>query len=122
MNRKTRLSSTVSVARWWDSAARRGVVRCGPTCVPPRTAETGVGGPGWLTNRRRTPRTVPDGRRTRRWCSARARPPDPRAAAGLDVRSLTWAEVWGRRLARHALLTPAPAARLVDVVGAVCGI
>ena len=32
------------------------------------------------------------------------------------------AGVWARRLARHALLAPAPAERLADVVGAVCGI
>ena len=36
--------------------------------------------------------------------------------------SLTWAEVWARRLARHALLERAPATRLVDVAGEVCGI
>src|SRR5919202_1301307 len=35
---------------------------------------------------------------------------------------LTWREVWARRLARHALLTPAPAEALVRTVGAVCGI
>src|SRR5260370_41915986 len=38
------------------------------------------------------------------------------------MRSRTWQEVWGRRLARHALLTPAPKERLVEVVRAVCGI
>jgi hypothetical protein len=38
------------------------------------------------------------------------------------MRSLTWQEVWGRRLARHALLAPAPKERLVEVVRAVCGI
>src|SRR5690349_11099406 len=34
---------------------------------------------------------------------------------------MSWAEVWGRRMARHALLERAPRERLVDVVGAVCG-
>jgi hypothetical protein len=38
------------------------------------------------------------------------------------MRSRTWQEVWGRRLARHALLAPAPQGRLVEVVRAVCGI
>jgi hypothetical protein len=38
------------------------------------------------------------------------------------MRSLTWQEVWGRRLARHALLAAAPQERLVEVVRAVCGI
>jgi Winged helix DNA-binding domain len=38
------------------------------------------------------------------------------------MRSRTWQEVWGRRLARHALLAPAPKERLVEVVRAVCGI
>src|SRR5258708_26317563 len=38
------------------------------------------------------------------------------------MRSLTWQEVRGRRLARHALLAPAPKERLVEVVRAVCGI
>ncbi len=38
------------------------------------------------------------------------------------MRSLSWQEVWGWRLARHALLAPAPKERLVEVVGAVCGI
>ena len=37
------------------------------------------------------------------------------------MRSLTWAEVRGRRLTRSHLLAPAPSERLVDVVGAVCG-
>ena len=36
--------------------------------------------------------------------------------------SLTWNEVWARRLARHALLEPAPLAHMAEVVGAVCGI
>jgi hypothetical protein len=36
--------------------------------------------------------------------------------------SLTWKEIWARRLARHALLERASAARLVAVAGAVCGI
>src|SRR6185437_978104 len=35
---------------------------------------------------------------------------------------LTWQEVWGRRLVRHALLAPASKERLVEVVRAVCGI
>jgi hypothetical protein len=38
------------------------------------------------------------------------------------MRALTWKEIWGRRLAQHALLTPAPKERLVEVVRAVCGI
>ncbi len=38
------------------------------------------------------------------------------------MRSLTWAQVWGRRLARHALLEPEPKERLVEVVRTVCGI
>lgn len=38
------------------------------------------------------------------------------------MRSLTWAQVWGRRLARHALLTPQPRAHLVEVVRTVGGI
>ena len=38
------------------------------------------------------------------------------------MRSLTWPEVWGRRLARHALLTPRPKDDLVEVVRTVCGI
>lgn len=38
------------------------------------------------------------------------------------MKSLTWNAVWGRRLARHALLEPKPIADLVDVVRAVCGI
>src|SRR5258708_24288524 len=38
------------------------------------------------------------------------------------MRSLTWQEVRGRRLARHALLAPAPKERFVEVVRAVCGI
>lgn len=38
------------------------------------------------------------------------------------MRSLTWEHVWGRRLARHALLAPRPEADLVAVVRAVCGI
>ncbi len=36
--------------------------------------------------------------------------------------TLSWDDVRGQRLARHFLLEPAPADRLVDVVGAVCGI
>jgi hypothetical protein len=38
------------------------------------------------------------------------------------MRSLTWAQVWGRRLARHALLTPRPRTDLVEVVRTVGGI
>ncbi|HEY7780891.1 MAG TPA: winged helix DNA-binding domain-containing protein [Ktedonobacterales bacterium] len=38
------------------------------------------------------------------------------------MRTLTWGEVWGRRLARHALLAPLPRERLEDAVRAVCGI
>jgi DNA glycosylase AlkZ-like len=38
------------------------------------------------------------------------------------MRSLTWKEVWGRRLTRHALLAPRPRESLVEVVRAVCGI
>ncbi len=38
------------------------------------------------------------------------------------MRSLTWREVWGRRLARHALLEPKPKDTLVEVVRAVGGI
>jgi hypothetical protein len=38
------------------------------------------------------------------------------------MRSLTWKEVWGRRLARHALLAPRPREGLVEIVRAVCGI
>ena len=38
------------------------------------------------------------------------------------MRSLTWKEVWGRRLARHALLTPRSREDLVEVVRTVCGI
>jgi Winged helix DNA-binding domain len=38
------------------------------------------------------------------------------------MRSLTWQEVWGRRLARHALLAPAPTDYLVEVARTVCGI
>jgi hypothetical protein len=37
-------------------------------------------------------------------------------------RSFTWSQVWGRRLARHHLLEPAPATAIADVVGDVCGI
>ena len=32
------------------------------------------------------------------------------------MRSLTWAQVWGRRLACHALLTPRSKTDLVEVV------
>jgi Winged helix DNA-binding domain len=38
------------------------------------------------------------------------------------MRSLTWEEVWRRRLARHALLVPLPREDLIDAVRAVCGI
>jgi len=38
------------------------------------------------------------------------------------MHSLTWAQVWAYRLARHALLEPAPAADLAAVAGTVCGI
>lgn len=38
------------------------------------------------------------------------------------MRSLSWAEVCGRRLARSQLLAPAPSTRLVDVASAVCGV
>ena len=38
------------------------------------------------------------------------------------MRSLTWEEVCGRRLARHSLIEPAPAAGLLDVVRAVGGV
>ncbi len=38
------------------------------------------------------------------------------------MRSLTWKEVWGRRLARHALLVPRPKEGLVEAVRTVCGI
>lgn len=38
------------------------------------------------------------------------------------MRSLTWPDVWGRRLARHALLAPRPKEELVEVVRTVCGI
>ncbi len=38
------------------------------------------------------------------------------------MHSLTWAQVWAVRLARHALLEPAPAADLAAVAGTVCGI
>src|SRR5579859_488010 len=40
----------------------------------------------------------------------------------MAMRAWTWRAVGARRLARHALLAPAPAARLVEVAGAVCGI
>jgi hypothetical protein len=36
--------------------------------------------------------------------------------------SMTWKDVWHRRLARHYLLKPAPAGEVVKVVDAVCGI
>lgn len=38
------------------------------------------------------------------------------------MRSLTWREVWGRRLARHGLLAPRPKEELVEIVRAICGI
>lgn len=37
------------------------------------------------------------------------------------MRSLTWNEIRGQRLARQHLVEPAPASQMVDVVGAVCG-
>ena len=40
----------------------------------------------------------------------------------MAVRKLTWRGVIARRLARHHLTKPAPLAKLVDVVGEVCGI
>src|SRR5436190_9716486 len=36
--------------------------------------------------------------------------------------SMTWKDVWARRLARHSLSNPAPVDRAVEVVSAVCGI
>ncbi len=38
------------------------------------------------------------------------------------MRSLTWKQVWGWRLTRHALLSPQPKENLVEVVRTVCGI
>ncbi len=38
------------------------------------------------------------------------------------MQTLTWRQVWGWRLARHALSASAPKERLIEVVGAVCGI
>lgn len=38
------------------------------------------------------------------------------------MQTLTWQEVWGRRLARHALLASAPKEGLIEVVRTVCGI
>ena len=38
------------------------------------------------------------------------------------MRRLTWAQVRRRRLARHALLAPAPTDALEDVVGGLCGV
>ncbi|HJT54887.1 MAG TPA: winged helix DNA-binding domain-containing protein [Ktedonobacteraceae bacterium] len=38
------------------------------------------------------------------------------------MRSLSWKDVWGRRLTRHALLAPRPKESMVEVVRAVCGI
>ena len=40
----------------------------------------------------------------------------------MAVRKLTWRGVIARRLVRHHLTKPAPLAKLVDVVGEVCGI
>lgn len=37
-------------------------------------------------------------------------------------RKMSWSEVWRRRLGRHFLVRPAPAERMQDVVGQVCGI
>jgi hypothetical protein len=42
--------------------------------------------------------------------------------AGVKKLSLTWPQVLGRRLARHHLLAAAPAERLVEVAGDVCGV
>ncbi|MBO0688679.1 MAG: AlkZ family DNA glycosylase [Candidatus Dormibacteraeota bacterium] len=39
----------------------------------------------------------------------------------MTTASLTWAGVHARRLERHGLITPVPAARLVDQVGGICG-
>src|SRR5687768_16924874 len=36
--------------------------------------------------------------------------------------TMSWPEVWSRRLARHALLDRAPPSRLTDIAGEVCGI
>ena len=38
------------------------------------------------------------------------------------MRTLTWDEVWARRLAAHALRERAPAADLAGVVGRICGV
>src|SRR2546425_691142 len=38
------------------------------------------------------------------------------------MRALTWTHVFRRRLERHHLVEPAPATRLLEVVGSVCGI
>jgi hypothetical protein len=38
------------------------------------------------------------------------------------MKSLTWAQVWGRRLNRHAMLKPRPKTDLVEIVRAVGGI
>jgi uncharacterized protein YcaQ len=38
------------------------------------------------------------------------------------MRSLTWREVWTRRLTRHGLLAPRPKEDLIEVVRAICGI
>lgn len=38
------------------------------------------------------------------------------------MKELTWPDVWGRRLAQHALLAPRPRDDLVEVVRTVCGI
>jgi hypothetical protein len=43
-------------------------------------------------------------------------------AKSAPAASLTWSEVWARRLAAHSLDRRAPAAELEAVVGAVCGI
>jgi hypothetical protein len=40
----------------------------------------------------------------------------------IAVKSLTWKDVWGRRLTRHALLAPRPKEEMVEVVRTVCGI
>jgi hypothetical protein len=40
----------------------------------------------------------------------------------VSMRSLTWTEVWSRRLSQHALLAPRPKEELVEVVRTVAGI
>src|SRR5438445_9808945 len=45
-----------------------------------------------------------------------------RAGRAAPQVSMSWAQVIGRRLARHHLLQAAPAERLVEVAGDVCGV